>query len=130
VSATLDSIAADLHAIKVHLGLAIADSELDGKYGDPISRFDPKGWFGDTCKGAKFSECPPDYLDLLASAYDYFAKKNDETKAVDDKGRPKSTWDRKSALLARGWAARHRRNGITPTSPAAFDASDAMPSDF
>ena len=127
MSATLDSIAADLHAIKVHLGLAVADAELDGKYGDPISRFDPKGWFGDTFKGAKFSQCPPEYLDLLASACDYFARKNDETGAKDDKGRPKSTWDRKTALLARGWAARHRLRGFTANT---VDASDSMPSDF
>lgn len=52
---------------------------------------------------------------------------DDEAKAVDDKGRPKSHWAHKDRALALGWAARLRA-GWKPAAPAAFD--DNEPIDF
>lgn len=124
MEALLRQILSDLHDVKVGMGLAIADSELDGKYGDPQVKFNPRDWHGEDQKGRTFSACPPEFLELLASSYDYFAKMNDEKGEKDSKGGPKSKWDRKSALLARGWAARLRRQGVSTASV------DAIPEDF
>jgi hypothetical protein len=89
-----------------------SDADMAGPYGDPIIKMkDPRDWTGETCVGKRLSECPAAYLDMVADRADFFAKKNDETGAKDDKGRPKSYWDRKAAALARGWA---RRNRTTP----------------
>lgn len=136
MSVTLDDLAADLSAIKQHLGITASDADMSGKYGDPEVKFEPRGWTGDVMKGRKFSQCPTEFLVMLAGMFDYFAQKNDQTKAVDDKGRPKSTWDRKNAALARGWADRNRRTGAKPVTPKqSFDqgqdvSSFAMPEDF
>lgn len=93
---------------------AAAEADLDGPYGDPLVRFDPRDWHGDSCKGVKFSACPSDFLDLLAKSYDYFATKNEKDNKLDTKGRPQHVWDRKSAALARGWAERNRDKSIEP----------------
>lgn len=85
-------------------------ARLDGPHGDPVVKFDPRDWSGDSCKGRHFSECPPLYLDLLATSFDYFAGKPD----AKDGGK----WDRLSAGRARGWAAR-LRSGWTPETTTA-----------
>ncbi len=88
-----------------------SDADLDGQWGDPVVKMkDPRDWTGETMVGKRLSECPADYLELLASRSDYFAEKNDADGTKDDKGRPKSHWDRKAAALARGWAKRNRTN--------------------
>jgi hypothetical protein len=63
------------------------------------------------------SECSPALLDALASAYDYFAQKNDASQAKADNGTLKSVYDKRSARRARGWAAR-KRNGWAPPASA------------
>jgi hypothetical protein len=88
----------------VHAG----DTELDLPDADEPIKFRPRDWTGPDLKGQKMSQCPPEFLDLLAQAFDYFAKKNDEQGAVDAKNRPKSFYDKRSAARARGWAARLR----------------------
>ncbi|HEU4731727.1 MAG TPA: hypothetical protein VFT22_27715 [Kofleriaceae bacterium] len=106
-------------------GPAIAsDRDLDGQHGNEKIRFEPRGWQGEPMKGRTMSECPADFLDLLAEAYDYFARKNDEKQIKDDKGRPKSTYDKRSASRARGWAARMRA-GWKPSPPPDME-SDAV----
>src|SRR4051812_5509778 len=63
------------------------DRVCDGQHGDPLIKAkDPRDWAGDSMKGRKFSECPPEYLDLLAARYDYFAEKAERAKtdATDD----------------------------------------------
>jgi hypothetical protein len=84
------------------------DQELMGRYGDQEVRFDPRDWIGPSLKGKKFSQCPPDYLDLLAKALDWFGEKDDRSGELTPKGRPKGDYKRRDAALARGWAARMR----------------------
>ncbi len=84
------------------------DADLDTKAGDETVKFNPRDWTGQPLKGLRMSECPPEALDLLANSFDYFARKNDDTNAVDSKGNPKSRYDRQSARRARGWSARLR----------------------
>ena len=77
-----------------------SDQDLDSKYGDPKVRFDPRDWAGDSMKGRTFSQCPPEFLEMLANALEYFAEK----KAATDP--QKAGYDRKDAGRARGWARR------------------------
>lgn len=102
-----------------------SDRELDGQYGDPEIRFDPKRWTKGSFVGRRYSEATPEYLECLAEFKVWQAAKDDETNAVDSKGRPKSHWSRKDAALALGWAARLRARGTSYQS--ADDALAAIP---
>lgn len=83
------------------------DSDLDGRYGDPeVKAKDPRYWTGPTMKGRKFSECPADYLDLVASRLDYFSEQEDDPK--------KKRYQAIDAARARGWAKRIRDGRHTP----------------
>ncbi|MBL8601577.1 MAG: hypothetical protein JNK72_06620 [Myxococcales bacterium] len=84
------------------------DADIDGPRGDPEVRFVPKRWQGADFKGQKFSQCDPEFLDMLASSYDWFAQQDDEKGVTDAKGNPKSKWSRLDAARARAWAARLR----------------------
>lgn len=82
--------------------LAVApDSDLDSQYGDERIKFDPRDWKGSSMKGATMSECPPEYLESLATSFDWFARKN-----ADNGDSKKAGYDKRSAARARGWARR------------------------
>jgi hypothetical protein len=88
----------------------VNDSVCNGPHGDPVVKAkDPRDWSGPTMKGRTFSECPPDYLDMLADRYDYFATKD----GADEKDVRYAKLD---AQRARGWAARLRAGWTAPTS--------------
>jgi hypothetical protein len=80
--------------------------DLDSKYGDPLIKAkSPKDWTGPDMTGRHMSECPPDYLDLVATRLDYFAgKEADPTK---------KHYNELDAARARAWAAR-LRSGYQP----------------
>lgn len=92
------------------------DVDIDGPRGDPEVRFMPKRWSGADYKGQKFSSCDPEFLDMLADAYEWFAQRDDESGAVDKNGSPKSKWSRLDAARARAWSARLR--GDSGAAPA------------
>lgn len=79
------------------------DQDLDGQYGNPTVRFDPRDWEGDSQKGKHYSDCPPGFLEMLAKTLDYFAGKNEQN--GDER---KAGFERKDAARARGWAKRIR----------------------
>ena len=94
------------------------DGDLDGPNGDPSVKKDPKLWAGCSYAGSRYSDCPSDYLRVLADSLDYFAAK-DERLAEPRKHRNGTPWhvyNRKDARLARGWA---RRNAGDPRDPPA-----------
>ena len=93
------------------------DADIDGPRGDPEVRFVPKRWTGADVKGRKFSECEPEFLDMLADAYEWFAQRDDEQNAVDKNGAPKSKWSRLDAARARAWANRLRGGGDESPRP-------------
>ena len=76
---------------------------------DQAARKDPKAWKGDSYEGRNYSDCPPDYLNALASLFDWMADRDDEAGAKGEtnaKGYPMSgKWKREDAALARDWAA-------------------------
>lgn len=88
--------------------------DLDGKYGDPDIKRDPKRWTGAPVAPCRMSECPSEYLDVLASFYDWQADQDDKTGAKTSSGKPKSTYGRLDAARARGWAARKRAGWQSP----------------
>ena len=96
------------------------DSVCNGPHGDPVVKAkDPRDWTGPPMKGRKFSECPPEYLDLLADRYDYFATKDD----ADEKAVKYAKLD---AARARGWAARLRGGWVAPApAPPSGGFADA-----
>lgn len=101
-------------------GASVAtDRELDDpKFGDPEVKFMPRDWTGPSFKGRRFSDCPPDLLDMLADTFDYFAGKNETSGELASNGKPKAMYDRINASKAHGWAARIR-SGWKPAEPFA-----------
>lgn len=109
-----------------------ADDRLcDGPHGDPVIRAkDPKDWMGDTMLGRKLSECPPEYLELLASrASDYFVRKNtDALNELGPSGDPAEIakleknikYAKLDARRARAWAARKRAGWTAPVPTGGF----------
>jgi len=55
------------------------DQELDGPHGNEIVKFIPRDWSGPDCKGSRMSDCPAEFLDQLADAYAYFARRMTST---------------------------------------------------
>jgi len=99
-----------------------SDADLDGKYGDPAIRAkDPRDWTGDSMLGRPYSDCPPEYLEMVADRLDYFNSLLGDS-ADDQKKRKYQSLD---AARARGWAQR-KRNGWQPPPE---DSSSAFPSD-
>ena len=99
-----------------------SDRDLDGKHGDPVVNMkDPRDWTGPTMKGSRFSDCPADYLDLLADRFDYFAQKAEDTNE-EYNGKPVAPFRRKDAARARGWAKRIRDGKHTPGAASSAGA--------
>jgi len=93
-----------------------SDSDLDSAYGDPIVRAkDPRDWSHESQIGKPFSECPPEYLDLVAARLDFFADKAEAEGTLTTSGKPVAPYNRRDAARARGWA-RRLRAGWTPVS--------------
>lgn len=98
---------------------AASDADLDGPHGDPdIKAKSPRDWTGEAMTGRKFSECPPEYLDLLAERFDYFNTREEDAK--------KRGYNARDAARARGWAARLRA-GYVPHKGAGDWTPEELP---
>jgi hypothetical protein len=105
-----------------------SDRDLDGQYGDPIVKAkDPRDWTGEPMNGKRFSECPAEYLELVADRLDYFAGQSEATGELASNGKPVAGYKRLDAARARGWAKR-TREGKHATTPATNWADD-IPAD-
>ncbi len=108
-----------------------SDRELDGAYGDPEVRLDPRDWTGTprSFKGKRLSQCPADYLDMSADMHDSFAEMNEASGATiptgKSAGKPKAPYNRKDAALCRGWAARVRAGKVPQRGAAAAQSEPA-----
>lgn len=115
IDATLKQIA---KALTANAPKPVAEArDLDGQYGNPEVRFMPRDWTGPSFKGRRYSDCPPEMLEMLASTLDYFADKDEAEGAVTSKGKPSAPFKRADAARARGWAQR-TRNGWQQTPGA------------
>ena len=98
----------------------VDDADLDGKYGNPEVRLTPSKWSGPDYKGWKFSDCPPDFLDMMSDMLDAIARKQ----AQDPAKAKFADWSAKDAARARAWAERLRKN---QSKTVAADDWDAAP---
>ncbi len=115
----IDKLVAITQKNPANAGGAIAtDQDLDSRWGDEEVRFTPRDWAGAPMKGKKMSQCPPEFLDLLADAFDYFARQAEEKHEMTESGKPVAAFKKKSAARARGWALRLRTGwkGATPSA--------------
>jgi hypothetical protein len=105
-----------------------SDRDLDGKYGNPVLKFNPRDWTGAPFKNRRFSECPPELLDLVASTFDFFAEQADQKREKTNNGKPVGDFKRADAARARGWAQRIRSGKhvqtAAPSAPAGGWADD------
>lgn len=107
-------------------GEIASDSDLDGPRGDPEVRFVPRRWTGGDNKGKRYSECEPEFLDMLAEALEWFAQRDDDQGAVDKNGNPRGRWSRLDASRARGWAQRKRHESGAGSSAPVGGSSSGM----
>lgn len=91
------------------------DRDLDGQYGNPIVKFNPRDWTGPSFKGVPMSGCDADFLEMLADTFDYFGDKAEENDERANNGKPVAPYKRRDAARARGWAKRIRE-GRVPAS--------------
>ena len=94
----------------------VADAaELDSKFGDVEIRKDPPRWKGESFAGKRYSQCPIEYLETMASFLDWKAAKDSEKGTAD--GDKYANYARKDAARCRGWIAR-KESGWTPPAPS------------
>src|SRR5258708_2467664 len=65
-----------------------SDRDLDGRYGNPELKFKPRDWTGAVYTGRRFSELPPELLDMVAETYDWFASQADAKGELANNGKP------------------------------------------
>lgn len=111
-------------AAKTHT--VASDRDLDSKYGDPEVKFNPRDWTGPSMKQRHLSQCPPEFLDMLAETFEYFATQADANDEKTDKGKPIADYKRQDAARARGWAARIR-SGKHIQAPMPTNGNSAEP---
>ena len=117
ILAVLKSIDTKLERMAGGNGAAPAsDADLDSKYGDPeVKAKDPRDWTGPTMKDRRFSQCPPEYLEMVAERLDYFSS---QLKGETEEEQKKLKYQKLDAARARGWAKR-LRSGWKPAPAAA-----------
>lgn len=117
------------------VGLLVSDKvaperELQGQYGNPDVRKDPKDWTGQSMVGRRFSECPSEFLDMLAAFSDWKAEKDLEKLGTERDAEKAETlkkyakYAKRDARLARGWAIRNMSGAPAPASASARPASE------
>lgn len=92
------------------------DRDLDGQYGDPVLKFMPRDWSGQSFKEAHFSECPPELLDMVSETLEWAAGQSESKGELTAKGKPVAGYKRQDAARARGWAKRMRDGTHRPSA--------------
>lgn len=107
-------------------GEVASDRDLSGTYGDPEVKKNPPRWEGQSWAGFKYSECPSDFLEEMASFHDWRAdqaeQKSETYKNKKGQDVPTAPLRRKDAAIARGWARRNQGRTFAQ-APAAEDAA-------
>jgi hypothetical protein len=91
------------------------DADLDGQWGDPEVRKDPKRWDGESMVGKRFSQCPAEFLRTLASFFIWQAEKDE--KSGDEQKIKYAGYKRRDAARALGWAKRIDAGYKPPANP-------------
>lgn len=115
----LDALEQKIDRLVAHLGanggngggngdVAVAPvSDIQGQYGDVEIKKDPKRWTGRPLAPIRASQCPPDYLDIVADFLDWKATKNE----ADGKEKY-AGYDRRDAARCRRWAIEIREGRV------------------
>lgn len=106
------------------------DRDLDSQYGDPEVRRDPKDWTGASCVGLRYSQCPPEFLDMLAGLLDWQSRKSAEKNEMTANGKPRADYLARDAARARGHAARLRAKPAGRKPPPRQPPPDDEPPPF
>lgn len=101
-----------------------SDVDLDGAHGNPEIRKDPPRWTGQSFIARRYSDCTPEYLDELASFFEWQMRKDTEEGRVTGGGKPTAFYKRRDAARARGWAARIRRSQQAGPAPKPLSEED------
>lgn len=118
LEATVTSLRVQMAALERATGLFADEKDLLGRLGNPEVKFSPRAWQGDNCVGRKFSECPPEFLDMLAEALAWSA-------ANPKPGKERyAKYNATDAARARGWARRLRLGGAPPNDPGDTNGVD------
>lgn len=109
----------------VTAGAVATDADLDGKYGDPVVRLDPKRWTesgGESCVGLAYSACPAAFLDELAAFLEWSSARPRAGLTPEDAAKY-ARYDATDAARARGWAARVKAGVAKPAAVVPAQAS-------
>ncbi len=99
-------------------GLFVDEASLDGRNGDPIVHFVPRGWRCANFEKQRYSQCTPEFLEILAETLHHAGTRPREGKEKFAAG------NLKDAARARTWARRMRRQSAEPTPPPASSPAD------
>ena len=113
-------------------GEVASGRDLEGDYGDPIVKRDPKRWTGPSEAGRRMSECSSAFLECVAEFNDWCAGQAEDKNEMTNGGKPRAPYLRKDAARARGHAERNRGKAFAPKAqePAAGgDAAGNYPAD-
>lgn len=110
--AILQALSPDAPAARGAAGAVASDRDLDGQYGNPEVRTDPKRWNGPTFKGRRYSECSPEFLDVLAEFLEWQGQQSDRKNERTNNNKPVGDYRRQDAARARGWAKRIREGKV------------------
>lgn len=89
-------------------GAVATVAEIQGDHGDFEVKFEPRSWKGPSFKGSYISQCPPEFLDMLADMLDNFA---DNPLPGKEKS---SKFKRLDAARCRRWAIEIREGRVKP----------------
>lgn len=90
-------------------GLFAPDASLDRPNGNPKVKFAPRDWRGPNFVGKSFSQCSPEFLEVLAESLSWAADNPTEGKEKF------ASYNRLDAARARSWARRIRSKAIAAT---------------
>lgn len=110
---------ARVEALERASGKFVDDGDLDRDRGNPKVLFEPRDWRGPACKGLQFSQCSPEFLEMLAEALQWAGEH-----PKPDKERL-AAGNLKDAARARSWARRIRQRG--PAAAPANQTSAVVP---
>lgn len=119
IDASLKKLVSETQAMKPKQ--LASDRDLDGQWGNPLVKFNPRDWTGQSFKGRPMSECDPAFLEMLAETFDYFACVAEEKDERANNGKPVAGYKRADAARARAWAKRIR-DGKVPATVSADDS--------
>lgn len=114
IDGSLKLLANELRARTANAGAT--DRDLDGKYGNPEVRLKVRDWTGAPMRGRRMSECPPEFLDMLAETLNYLGGK-EEREGATYNGKLTAPYTFQNAARARGWAKRMREGKVAPPEP-------------